>query len=127
MVRGKTMLPSSRYCFHCHKDARYSFLPIDEASTTSVESEMGGFYEGYQKIVVKKIKDRFVDSYSDSIGTLECETSIDLTEKEFKKFIRNISYIKEWNENDDDLDICDETTWSIIIKAINSLGLPELR
>lgn len=50
----------------------------------------GGFYEGYQKIVVKKIKDRFVDSYSDSIGTLECETSIDLTEKEFKKFIHNI-------------------------------------
>ena len=48
------MLPSSRYCFHCHKDARYSFLPIDETSTTSVESEMGGFYEGYQKIVVKK-------------------------------------------------------------------------
>lgn len=83
------MLPSSRYCFHCHKDACYSFLPIDEVSTTSVESEMGGFYEGYQKIVVKKIK--------------------------------------EWNENDDDLDICDETTWSIIIKAINSLGLPELR
>lgn len=50
------MLPSSRYCFHCHKDARYSFLPIDEASTTSVESEMGGFYEGYQKIVVKRLK-----------------------------------------------------------------------
>lgn len=50
----------------------------------------GVFYEGYQKIVVKKIKDRFVDSYSDSIGTLECETSIDLTEKEFKKFIHNI-------------------------------------
>lgn len=48
------------------------------------------FYEGYQKIVVKKIKDRFVDSYSDAIGTLECETSIDLTEKEFKKFIYNI-------------------------------------
>lgn len=45
-------------------------LPIDETSTTSVESEMGGFYEGYQKIAVKKIKDRFVDSYSDSIGTL---------------------------------------------------------
>ena len=35
--------------------------------------------------------------------------------------------MKEWNENYDDLDICDETTWSIIIKAINSLGLPELR
>ena len=43
LVRGKTMLPSSRYCFHCHKDARYSFLPIDETSTTLVESEMGGF------------------------------------------------------------------------------------
>lgn len=90
MVRGKTMPPSSRYCFHCHKDVCYSFLPIDETSTTSVESEMGGFYEGYHKIVVKKIKDRFVDSYSDSIGTLECETSIDLTEKEYKKFIHNI-------------------------------------
>ena len=51
---------------------------------------MGGFYEGYQKIVVKKIKDWFVDSYSDSIGTLECETSIDLTEKEYKKVIHNI-------------------------------------
>ena len=50
----------------------------------------GVFYKGYQKIVVKKIKDRFVDSYSDAIGTLECETSIDLTEKEFKKFIYNI-------------------------------------
>ena len=70
LVRGKTMPPSSRYCFHCHKDVCYSFLPIDETSTTSVESEMGGFYEGYQKIAVKKIKDRFVDSYSDSIGTL---------------------------------------------------------
>ena len=79
-----------RYCFHCHKDVCYSFLPIDETSTTSVESEMGGFYEGYQKIVVKKIKDWFVDSYSDSIGTLECETSIDLTEKEYKKVIHNI-------------------------------------
>ena len=47
-------------------------------------------YIPYQKIAIKKIKDRFVDSYSDSIGTLECETSIDLTEKEFKKFIHNI-------------------------------------
>jgi hypothetical protein len=64
------MPPSSRYCFHCHKDVCYSFLPIDETSTTSVKSEMGGFYEGYHKIAVKKIKDRFVDSYSDSIGTL---------------------------------------------------------
>ena len=90
LVRGKTMPPSSRYCFHCHKDVCYSFLPIDETSTTSVESKMGGFYEGYQKIVVKKIKDWFVDSYSDSIGTLECETSIDLTEKEYKKVIHNI-------------------------------------
>ena len=51
---------------------------------------MGGFYEGYQNIVVKKIKDWFVDSYSDSIGTLECKTSIDLIEKEYKKFIHNI-------------------------------------
>ena len=34
--------------------------------------------------------DWFVDSYSDSIGTLECKTSIDLTEKEYKKFIHNI-------------------------------------
>ena len=90
LVRGKKMPPPRRYCFHCHKDVCYSFLPIDETSTTSVESEMGGFYEGYQKIVVKKIKDWFVDSYSDSIGTLECETSIDLTEKEYKKVIHNI-------------------------------------
>lgn len=90
LVRGKKMPPPRRYCFHCHKDVCYSFLPIDESSTTSVESEMGGFYEGYQKIVVKKIKDWFVDSYSDSIGTLECETSIDLTEKEYKKVIHNI-------------------------------------
>ena len=89
MVRGKTMLPSSRYCFHCHKDARYPFLLIHKTSTTSVACEMGGFYEGYQKIVVKKIKDRFVDSYSDSIGTLECETSIDLTEKEISKIEHN--------------------------------------
>ena len=84
------MPPSSRYCFHCHKDVYYSFLPIDETSTTSVESEVGGFYEGYQKIVVKKIKDWFIASYSDSIGTLEFKTSIDLTEKEYKKFIHNI-------------------------------------
>ena len=90
LVRGKKMPPPRRYCFHCHKDVCCSFLPIDETSTTSVESEMGGFYEGYQKIVAKKIKDWFVDSYSDSIGTLECETSIDLTEKEYKKFIHNI-------------------------------------
>lgn len=90
LVRGKKMPPPRRYCFHCHKDVCYSILPIDETSTTSVESEMGGFYEGYQKIVVKKIKDWFVDSYSDSIGTLECETSIDLTEKEYKKVIHNI-------------------------------------
>ena len=90
LVRGKKMPPPRRYCFHCHKDVCYSFLPIDETSTTSVESEMGVFYEEYQKIVVKKIKDWFVDSYSDSIGTLECETSIDLTEKEYKKFIHNI-------------------------------------
>ena len=90
LVRGKTLPPSSRYCFHCHKDVCYSFLPIDETSTTSVESEMGGFHEENQKIVVEKIKDRFVDSYSDSIGTLECETSIDLTEKEYKKVIHNI-------------------------------------
>lgn len=51
---------------------------------------MGGFYEGYQKIAIKKIKDRFVDSYSDSICTLECKISIDLTEKEYKKFIHII-------------------------------------
>ncbi len=50
------MPPSSRYCFHCHKDVCYSFLPIDETSIASVESEMGGFYEGYQKIVVKRLK-----------------------------------------------------------------------
>ena len=50
------MPPSSRYCFHCHKDVCYSFLPIDETSTTSVESEMGGSYEGHQKFVVKRLK-----------------------------------------------------------------------
>ena len=50
------MPPSSRYCFHCHKDVCYSFLPIDETSTTSVESEKGGAYEGHQKIVVKRLK-----------------------------------------------------------------------
>lgn len=83
---------------------------------------------------------------------MEYETSIDLTEKEYKKFIHNVfmSYIKEWDGNYDDPDICDGTSWSIIIKlgrskqewsginkypplwnrfikAINSLGLPELR
>ena len=55
-IRGKTMPPSSRYCFHCHKDVCYPFLPIDETSTTSVEFEIGGFHEGYQKIVVKRLK-----------------------------------------------------------------------
>lgn len=48
--------PPSRYCFHCHKDVCYPFLPIDETSTTSVEFEIGGFHEGYQKIVVKRLK-----------------------------------------------------------------------
>ena len=61
-----------------------------------------------------------------------------------------MSYIKEWDGNYDDLDICDGTTWSIVIKqghpkqkwsginqypplwnrfikAIDSLGLPKLR
>ena len=56
VIRGKTMPPSSRYCFHCHKDVCYPFLPIDETSTTSVEFEIGGFHEGYQKIVVKRLK-----------------------------------------------------------------------
>ena len=73
-IRGKKIPPPNRYCFYCKQGVCYSFLPIDETSTTSVVSEMSGFYEGYQKNVVKKIKDRFVDSYSDSIGTLECET-----------------------------------------------------
>lgn len=48
--------------------------------------------------------------------------SIDLTEKEYKKFIRDVymSYIKEWDGNYDDLDICDGTSWSIIIKQRHS-------
>ena len=148
----KMIPPASRHCFYCDKDVCYSFLPVDEANTTSVEFEIGGFHEGYQKIVVKKTRGRFIASYSDSIGSLEYETSIDLTEKEYKKFIHNVfmSYIKEWDGNYDDPDICDGTSWSIIIKqvhskqewsginkypplwnrfikAINSLGLPELR
>ena len=122
-------------------------MPIDEANTTCVEFNIGGFHEGYQKIVVKKKNKRYIASYSDSIGSLECETSIDLTEKVYKKFIHNMymSYIKEWDDRYDDLDICDGTTWSIVIKqkwsginkypplwdqfikAIDSLGLPKLR
>lgn len=56
LVRGKKMPPPIRYCFHCDKDVCYPFLPIDETSTTSVEFEIGGFHEGYQKIVVKRLK-----------------------------------------------------------------------
>lgn len=51
LVRGKTLPPSSRYCFHCHKDVCYSFLPIDETSTTSVESEMGGFMKDIKRLL----------------------------------------------------------------------------
>lgn len=148
----KTIPPQNRYCFHCKEYVCQNFLPVDEANTTCVEFEIGGFHEGYQKIVVKKKNNRYIAAYSDSIGSLECETSIDLAEKEYKKFIHKVymSYIKEWDERYDDLDICDGITWSIVIKqgrsrqewsginkypplwnrfikAINSLGLPELR
>ena len=51
---------------------------------------MGGFYQGYQKIIVEKKENRFIATYIDSLTNLECETSIDLTEKEYKKFIHNI-------------------------------------
>ena len=81
---AKMIPPASRHCFHCDQDVCYTFLPVDEAATTSVEFEIGGFYEGCQRIVVKKSKDRYIASYSDSIGSLECETSIDLTEKNIR-------------------------------------------
>lgn len=149
---AKMIPPATRHCFHCDQDVCYTFLPVDEAETTCVEFKICDFHKGYQKIVVKKIRGRFIASYSNLIGSLECETSIDLTEKEYKKFIHNVymSYIKEWDGNYDDLDICDGTTWSIVIKqghskqewsginkypplwnrfikAIDSLGLPKLR
>lgn len=57
---GKMIPPATRHCFHCDKDVCYTFLPVEEAETTSVEFKIGGFHEGYQKIVVKKTKDRYM-------------------------------------------------------------------
>ena len=50
-----------------------------------------------QTIVVKKKNNHYVAAYFDSIESLECETSIALTEKEYKKFIHNVYmfYINE--------------------------------
>lgn len=51
LVRGKKMPPPRRYCFHCHKDVCYSFLPIDETSTTSVESEVVVFMKDIKRLL----------------------------------------------------------------------------
>lgn len=78
---AKMIPPATRHCFHCDQDVCYTFLPVDEAETTCVEFKICGFHKGYQKIAAKKNKNGIIASYSDSIGSLECETSIDLTEK----------------------------------------------
>lgn len=86
----KMISPASRHCFYCNQDVYYSFLPVDEAETTCVEFKIGEFHQGYQKIIVEKKENRFITTYIDSLTNLECETNIDLTEKEYKKFIHNI-------------------------------------
>ena len=78
---AKMIPPATRHCFHCDQDVCYTFLPVDKAETTCVEFKICGLHKGYQKIAVKKNKNRFIASYSDSIGSLECETSIDLQKK----------------------------------------------
>jgi len=86
----KMIPPASRHCFYCNQDVYNSFLPVDEAETTCVEFKIGEFHQGYQKIIVEKKENRFIATYIDSLTNLECETNIDLTEKEYKKVIHNI-------------------------------------
>ena len=67
-----------------------------EAETTCVEFKIGEFHQGYQKIIVEKKENRFIATYIDSLTNLEGETNIDLTEKEYKKFV--IHYRKAIND-----------------------------
>lgn len=150
------MPPPSRYCFHCKKGVCYTFCPVEEMETTKVEFEIGGFFRGYKRFVVKKENNSYSATYypslypSQSDGTLE--KRISLPSDEYKKFVHKVymSYIKEWDEHYDNPDILDGTSWSIVInygnyqrkwsgnnayppswsrfiKAINSLDLPTIK
>lgn len=144
--------PPSRYCFHCEEGVCYTFFPVEEMETTKVEFEIGGFFQGYKRLVVEKKNNSYSATYYPSHCEDMLEKRITLTSDQYKKFVHKIymSYIKEWDEHYADPDILDGTSWQItisfgswqrewdgvnayppswnrFIKAINSLDLPTIK
>ena len=144
--------PPSRYCFHCKQGVCYTFFPVGEMVTTKIEFEIGGFFQGYKRLVVEKKDNSCFATYSPSHSEEILEKAINLSLDEYKKFVHKIymSYIKEWDEHYDDPDILDGTSWTItitygnykrewdgvnaypplwnrFIKAINSLDMPTIK
>ncbi len=152
LVRGKKIPPRSRYCFHCKQGVCYTFLPVDEKETTSIEFRIGRFHQGYKKLVIEAKDDSYFATYYPSPFENMSDKKIILSLEEYKKIVHRVymSYIKEWDEIYDDPTICDGTSWKIIIsrydyqrkwsgnnayppswsrfiKAINSLDLPTIK
>lgn len=144
--------PPSRYCFHCKKGVCYTFFLVEEMETTKVEFEIGGYFQGYKRLVVETKDNSYFATYYPSQFEDVLEKRISLTSDQYKKFVHKIymTYIKEWNEFYDNPDILDGTSWQItimcgnyqrewsgnnaypplwnrFITAINSLDLPTIK
>ncbi|WP_456073657.1 hypothetical protein [Holdemanella biformis] len=144
--------PPSRYCFHCKQGVCYTFFPVEEMETTKVEFEIGGYFQGYKRLVVEGKDNSYFATYYPSHCEDILEKRITLTSDQYKKFVHKVymSYIKEWDEFYDNRDILDGTSWQItitygnyqrewsgnnvyppswnrFIKAINSLDLPTIK
>ena len=145
--------PPSRYCFHCKQGVCYTFFPVEEKETMKIEFEIGGFHQGYKKLVVENNGNSYdAKYYAPFLSTDYPSKTISLTSDQYKKFVHRIymTYIKEWNEFYDNPNILDGTSWQLTIscgnyqrdwngnnaypplwnrflKAINSLDLPTIK
>lgn len=148
----KMIPPPSRYCFHCKQGVCYRFYPVEERETTKIEFEIGGFFQGFKKLVVENDGNSYNAKYYALFPSDEPSITICLSSGQYKKFVHRIymSYVKEWDEFYDDPSILDGTSWKItiaygdykrewsgnnaypplwnrFIKAINSLDLPTIK
>lgn len=155
IVLGGCCIPiptPSYHCNDCDEDIIYPFE--DELLATEYfEFQIGGFFEGNQRIMVKKSPDEITVAYAPGFMNPEDATKIIISADEYLKFIQGIyrCCLWEWKDEYADPDVLDGTQWHIrvqlhgqdekewygsnaypplwkkFLKAVNVLGVPDIR
>lgn len=108
------------YCNDCGKGIFYPTKNL-EFQTEYFEFEIGGYFDGYQRIEVEKKPERITATYYPAYGEDNEVTCIDLSEEELLRYLNKVysTSLFEWKDMYDNPLILDGEQWTISVRLFN--------